>query len=61
MSDSAYLRDVARRCQRLSQACFDLSVSEQLRRLPDELVARADEPQRSAVPMSAVKLTGDRR
>ena len=43
MSDSTYLRELAHRCQRLSQACFDLSISQQLRLLADELLARADE------------------
>jgi hypothetical protein len=53
MNLPAYFKAQAERCARLSRACFDLSVAEQLRAMADELRLKAAELERAYPPMTA--------
>ena len=43
MSDSEFLMQMAKRCRRLAQSCFDLGVAGELREMAHELESKASE------------------
>jgi hypothetical protein len=58
-----FLRGLASRCHLLSRNCFDLSAASELRRLGEELEAKASEIERIGLPAfangNAVAFAGD--
>ena len=42
MPDMVYFRDLAVRCRKASQECFELRAKEEFRKLAEEFTAKAD-------------------
>lgn len=53
MPDLSFLRGLASRCHSLSRNCFDLAAASELRRLGEELDAKAAEIERISLPAFA--------
>ena len=53
MPDIMFLRGLASRCHLLSRNCFDLSAASELRRLGEELEAKASEIEKVGLPAFA--------
>ena len=44
MADTEFFTQLAKRCRRLAQSCFDLGVAGELREMAHELESRASDP-----------------